>query len=344
MAGGNIKKYRRKGYESLNREMLQDTDNLSLEAIGLLANLISMPDSWEIKKTALYKFYGKNGRRSVEKAWNQLVENNYIVQLRKRTGRTFEYIYYVSQEKFQEDDIKEIEKMEGCSIWDGKLSTQQEENRNYEEEARHNSDSSTVQNAQSKFGLYILDSPKCTVNKLTNNYLDTLDTNIDTKNHDENITHEINPTTDEEKEQLKKAYMEKGFYENSERVPERLANMLKAFSADMNQAQKYYEIILIAKKRVEKEVGFVIWLEQEHELEYQLINAFSRAIRQIEQQQTVENGDGYIYKTIYNVLLNELSTRSRNANQPDTVYYDWLEEGKSNEVIPEWFKQQKQER
>lgn len=176
----------------------------------------------------------------------------------------------------------------------------------------------------------------------TNYNLDTLDTNIDTRDHDENITDEINPRKDSEKEQLKKAYMEKGFYENSERVPERLANMLKAFSADMNQSQKYYEIVLIAKKRVEKELGFVIWLEQEPELEYQLINAFSRAVRQIEQQQTVENGDGYIYKTIYNVLLNELLTRLRNSNQPDPVYYDWLEEGKAKAVIPEWFKKKKE--
>ncbi|MFP3360422.1 hypothetical protein R0K17_24210, partial [Planococcus sp. SIMBA_143] len=81
-----IKKWTNKGYESVSRNMLQDIDNLSLQAIGLLENLTSMPDSWVLHKTELYTRYAKNGRRSVLSAWNELIENNYIIQFKKRDG------------------------------------------------------------------------------------------------------------------------------------------------------------------------------------------------------------------------------------------------------------------
>src|SRR5699024_12177600 len=89
---GNVKKFiKEKGYESLNRSMLQDEDNLSLQAIGLLANLTSYSDTWVIHKTELYNRFAKNKRKSVQNAWAELVENNYIVQLRKRNGSKYDY-------------------------------------------------------------------------------------------------------------------------------------------------------------------------------------------------------------------------------------------------------------
>ncbi len=118
---GNVKKFKgNKGYESLDRHMLQDEENLSLEAIGLLANLTSYPDTWTLHKTELYKRFAKSGRRIVEKAWDNLIDNKYIIQLRKRNGQKYDYMYYHSQVPFTDSDIKEIEEIEGTTIWDGK--------------------------------------------------------------------------------------------------------------------------------------------------------------------------------------------------------------------------------
>src|SRR5699024_1182503 len=81
---------------------------LSLQAIGLLVNLQSYPETWVISKSELYKRYSKNGKTSVANAWNELVENNFIVQFHKREGKTNQYVYYFSLTPFTENDIKEI--------------------------------------------------------------------------------------------------------------------------------------------------------------------------------------------------------------------------------------------
>lgn len=96
-----------KGYESLSRNMLQDT-NLSLEAIGLLANIQSYPTNWKLYKTELYNRFPKNKRKSIERIWEELVSNGYIVQFRKRVGRKFVYQYLVSSEKYTKEEILDL--------------------------------------------------------------------------------------------------------------------------------------------------------------------------------------------------------------------------------------------
>lgn len=100
-----------KGYESLSRNMLQDT-NLSLEAIGLLANIQSYPDNWKLYKTELYRRFPKNKRKSIDRIWDELVRNGYIVQFRRRVGRQYIYKYIMSSEKYFKNDIIEIIKSE----------------------------------------------------------------------------------------------------------------------------------------------------------------------------------------------------------------------------------------
>lgn len=120
MASGQIKHFKKdKGYELIPRELLQACDKksdfckeLSLQAIGLLVNLQSYPETWVISKSELYKRYSKNGKTSVANAWNELVENNFIVQFHKREGKTNQYVYYFSLTPFTENDIKEIELIE----------------------------------------------------------------------------------------------------------------------------------------------------------------------------------------------------------------------------------------
>ncbi len=43
---------------------------ISLEALGLLVNLLSYPSTWELHKTELYKRFSKNKESSVRTAWN----------------------------------------------------------------------------------------------------------------------------------------------------------------------------------------------------------------------------------------------------------------------------------
>lgn len=100
-----------KGYESINRDFIQDS-NLSLEAIGLMVNIKSYADSWVLHKTELYTRFAKNGRTSVDRSWDELVRNGYILQFRKREGKSYNYQYYTSTEKVEKEEALMIaEKM-----------------------------------------------------------------------------------------------------------------------------------------------------------------------------------------------------------------------------------------
>lgn len=125
-----IKNYKKdKDFEIIPRELLQHCDKkakdengkqhgddgLSLQAIGLLVNLQSYPEDWELNKTELYKRYSKNGKTSVMRAWDELVEKKYIIQFHKRVGKQNQYIYYFNLSPFTEEEIKEVESLEALS-------------------------------------------------------------------------------------------------------------------------------------------------------------------------------------------------------------------------------------
>lgn len=323
-----------KGYESISRDMVQDTDNLSLQAIGLLAHLVSLPDDFEIFKTVLYRRFSKNGRRSVGTAWNELVENKYIVQFRKKDDKgSWEYIYYFSQEKFTDDDIKLIEINEGTSRWDGKR-----------EKSTPKSDNEP---------LYILNSSQPvngnrSIYKLTNKDLllnnkdiDTKDT-IDTKNHTENdVESKISSETENpiqalrektlnekqpERNTSKNDYIKKAFYENTDVIPKKLGMLLSAFYGDdLEKAELVYKNISIAKRKAEKETNTIIQLEDDEQLLNLLINSLSRALRKTETE-NISNKNGYIYSSVYNTIVNEINARIRFASMEKSgIYFNWLE-------------------
>lgn len=94
---------------------------ISLEALGLLVNLISYPSTWELHKTEVYKRFAKNKRTSVKSAWNNLVEANYMIEFRYRSGRSYEYIYYYRKVPFTAEEKAEILNnavKEFGTIWD----------------------------------------------------------------------------------------------------------------------------------------------------------------------------------------------------------------------------------
>ena len=62
-------------------EILTDR-NLSLKGKGLLCILLSLPNDWAVYKTQLCTF-SKDGRDATIKAFDELVENNYITSVKR---------------------------------------------------------------------------------------------------------------------------------------------------------------------------------------------------------------------------------------------------------------------
>lgn len=81
---------------------------LPLESLGLLVNLLSYPAKWELNKTELYKRFSKHGERAVKTAWNGLMDANYIIEFRYRSGRKWEYVYYFRKAPFMDEEKAEI--------------------------------------------------------------------------------------------------------------------------------------------------------------------------------------------------------------------------------------------
>lgn len=97
----------KKGYESIARDMLQD-EELSIGAIGLLSNIVSYADGWVLRKTELYTRFKKSGRTTIDRCWDELVDNGYIIQFRRREGKGYNYQYLASSTKFDKEKIMQI--------------------------------------------------------------------------------------------------------------------------------------------------------------------------------------------------------------------------------------------
>lgn len=95
-----------KGYESISREFLQE-HQLSWGARGLLSYVASMPENYRLKKTKLYSMcsINGNGRRAVEKMWDELVEKGYIVQFKKPESKGYNYAYKWDDTPFTKDAL-----------------------------------------------------------------------------------------------------------------------------------------------------------------------------------------------------------------------------------------------
>ncbi|KAF1304847.1 hypothetical protein [Enterococcus sp. JM9B] len=173
MSGEVFKYQRNKGYESIPRAFLQD-NNLSYEARGLLAELQSYSEEWELYKTELYTRSKKNKRSSIDRIWKELIENRYLIQFRKREGKKWVYQYIFSLEKFSKEDIQEqINFYNSRGFEPYQIS-------NAENQQSKNTDntnvSSTVENGQSK-----MDSSKSTRKRFTINKIEEEDNIYNTR-------------------------------------------------------------------------------------------------------------------------------------------------------------------
>lgn len=95
-------------------------NNISLEALGLLVNLLSYPTTWELHKTELYSRFAKHGEKSVRSAWKSLEESNYIIEFKYRVGKKYEYVYYFRKVPFtasEKAEILDMAEKEYGEIW-----------------------------------------------------------------------------------------------------------------------------------------------------------------------------------------------------------------------------------
>ncbi len=74
-------------------EMKNNENPISLEALGLIVNLMHYADGWELHKTEIYKRFAFNKETSVKKAWNELIKAGYMVEYKYRVGKRWEYEY-----------------------------------------------------------------------------------------------------------------------------------------------------------------------------------------------------------------------------------------------------------
>ncbi|HFD1635376.1 TPA: hypothetical protein QFF48_001637 [Enterococcus faecium] len=102
--GSLLKFSRNKGYESIPRELAQN-EKLSYEARGLLISISSYPESFKLYKSELYKRSIKNSRRKIDKCWQELIDEGYVLQFRKRDGKSFIFSYLFSMESFLLEDM-----------------------------------------------------------------------------------------------------------------------------------------------------------------------------------------------------------------------------------------------
>ena len=102
-------------------EIKTDSKNISLEALGLIVNICCYSDEWDLHKTELYKRFAKNKRTSVNNAFKELTEANYIFEYKYRVGKKWEHVYWYDIIPYTSEQI-EILRAEAIEehgqIWD----------------------------------------------------------------------------------------------------------------------------------------------------------------------------------------------------------------------------------
>ena len=77
----------------------------SLSSIGLLAYIKSLPEDWTLYKTFLQK---KFTRRTVDSAWSELVEKNYIAGFSCYVDRKKQYYYIAHNDPLTQNDFNDF--------------------------------------------------------------------------------------------------------------------------------------------------------------------------------------------------------------------------------------------
>lgn len=75
---------------------------VSLNSIGLLAYIVSLPEDWVLHKTFLQN---KFTRRTVDSAWNELLEKKYVAGFSCYVDRKKQYYYIASDEELTQHEF-----------------------------------------------------------------------------------------------------------------------------------------------------------------------------------------------------------------------------------------------
>ena len=87
-----IRTHKNKNFTTLDNTPLQDTE-LSWQAKGMIAYLLSLPDDWEIYVSDL-KNRSRNGRDATAKTLNELIKHGYIKRTERREKGQFKGYQY----------------------------------------------------------------------------------------------------------------------------------------------------------------------------------------------------------------------------------------------------------
>lgn len=162
----------------------------------------------------------------------------------------------------------------------------------------------------------------CTVNSGTNSnssiikVIDTKDTK-DTKPE----SAKVDNLSEIERRKKRKEYMDWAYKENTDKIPGEISEVLNVFCETDAQKDEYYKIMISAKRRVEKDYDTLLFFEDYPTLGYDMVQAFVRAIRKIEKERNVKNPNGYIFTSIYQMLMNKYKPIQ---TQNGASFYDWL--------------------
>lgn len=100
----------------LTEEQLQNRiaenrlSNMDFGTLGLLLYLLTIPDTDTINfnKKYLYHMNKADGRKKTERYWNNLLQNNYLLEYKHRNGQ-FKYSYIVTDFPFSPERIKDYD-------------------------------------------------------------------------------------------------------------------------------------------------------------------------------------------------------------------------------------------
>lgn len=292
---------------------------------------LSRKNEWFDKDTGRIYFIYKNkelmeilnikSETTLTKIKKELKESNLIEE--KRMGFNKPNKIYLIYPEITESDMYEIDNLENYEhdpIEERK--SEENEGKSYPQ-VQSQGRQGTSKNGVPKNEVQEPQKMKSSNTDPSNTGLKDLDTR-DTKIKDFSSNQFQDLLNEKERLKLKEQYMQQAFFSNEDYVPEKLAKMLQVFFDKPEEAKIYYDIIMLAKRNAEKELNLVIWLEHHPELEQKIILTFSRSIRKIEKERNVDNPKGYIFKAIYDLLINEFKTPYDATNAP--YFYDWLEE------------------
>lgn len=100
---GIIKRRKTSDYAQIHNGALQKLEDI--RSIGLVAHIMSLPDSWVLKKMQLYS---KFGRGPITNGIAELEEKKYWVDIKYRDGKKNLHCYHVSDIPFTEMEVIEF--------------------------------------------------------------------------------------------------------------------------------------------------------------------------------------------------------------------------------------------